>query len=110
MLRIFLLSNLINTFGISVTIVTISVLVFSFLITVLTILHFVFTSIFGFCSKLLSFLTKITEYFMVPLINFSAYCFMQMGSASNPGLQTLFSLTIIFVNFSALVVLVLLKF
>lgn len=109
-MRVFLLSNLVSSFGVSVTIVTISVLVFAFLITVLTILHFVFTSIFGFCSKLLSFLTKLTEYFIVPLINFSAYCFMQIGNGSNPGLQTMYSLTIIFVNFSTLVVLVLLKF
>lgn len=85
-------------------------LVFAFMITVLTILHFVFSSIFGFCSKLLSFLTKLTEYFIVPLINFSAYCFVQVGNGANPGLQSMFALTIVFVNFSALVVLVLLKF
>lgn len=110
-LRIFLLSNLITSFGISASIVTIVVLVFVFLIVLLTALHFIFSSVFNFCSKLLSFLVKLMEYFLVPMVNFAAYCYLKLGEGSqSAGNQALNAITLIFINLSVLIVLVLLKF
>lgn len=110
-LKIFLLSNLVNNFGISASIVTIVVLVFAFLVVLLTALHFAFSSVFSFCSKLLSFLLKLVEYFLVPLVNFAAYCMLQIGDQKqSAGTQVLNVLTFLFINFTTLVVLVMLKF
>jgi hypothetical protein len=110
-LKIFLLSNLVTSFGINASIVTIVVLVFVFLIGLLTALHFIFSSVFTFCSKLLSFLLKLAEYLLVPLINFAAYCLTQAGdSTQGAGIKAISIVTFILINFSTLVVLVLLKF
>jgi hypothetical protein len=110
-LRIFLLSNLVTGFGISASIVTIVLLVYVFLVAVLTALHIIFSSVFAFCSKLLSFLLKLVEYFLVPLVNFAAYCLLQAGDASQGlGARALNATTFLLVNVSVLVVLVSLKF
>jgi hypothetical protein len=72
------MSNLITSFGISPGIVTGSTLTVFFIITLLIALHLVLSSVFSFCSKLLSLLIKLTEYFIVPLVNYAAYCYTDM--------------------------------
>lgn len=110
-LRIFLLSNLVTSFGISGSIVTIVVLVFVVLVALLGALHFLFSSVFSMCSKVLSFLVKVAEYLLVPLVNFAAYCLVQMGeSRQEDGMQALSAITFILINLTVLAVLVLLKF
>ena len=110
-LRIFLLSNLITGFGISAPIVTTVVLVFVMLIAILTAIHFIFSSVFTFCSKLLSFLIKIVEYFLVPLVNFAAYCFIQTGDQKlGSGMRALNIVTFLLINLSVVIVLILQKF
>jgi hypothetical protein len=110
-LRIFLLTNLTTGFGINASIVTIVVLAFVFLVVLLTAMHFIFSSVFTFCTKLLSIMLKMLEYFFVPLINFSAYCLVQAGDASQAtGGRALCGITFLLINLSVLVVLVALKF
>jgi hypothetical protein len=110
-LRIFLLTNLVSGFGINASIVTAVVLAFVFLVVLLTALHFIFSSVFTFCTKLLSIMLKIFEYFFVPLVNFSAYCLVQAGDPSQAtGGRVIYALTFLFINLTVLVVLVSLKF
>ncbi len=110
-LRIFLLTNLVSGFGINATIVNTVVLAFVFLVVILTALHFIFSSVFTFCTKLLSLLLKIFEYLLVPFVNFSAYCLVQASDPSQAtGGRVICALTFFFINLTVLVVLVALKF
>ena len=110
-LRIFMLSNLITGFGISAAIVTTVVLVFVMVITLLTAIHFIFSSVFSFCSKLLSFLMMLVGYFLVPLVNFAAYCLIQAGDQNQGGgMRALSVITFILINLPVVMVLFLLKF
>lgn len=51
-----------------------------FLMIVLVVVHLVFDSVFPILSKILSFLVKITEYLIIPFINYAAYCYTMIKS------------------------------
>jgi hypothetical protein len=81
-IRSFSIANLPNNFGISWNIIDGVLIAWTFLILLLTVAHFVFDSVFSSITYFLLINIKLCSFFLVPLIEFIAVSFLQVGDSS----------------------------